>query len=180
MPVLDLYTGPVHDGLDASRLSKAAAARAEHSLIIVSALWGVLRPADRIPPYRLSLDAWLIGIDRLDATWRAVLPDVLAGAAGDAGVVVDIRSPAYRRTGMPAGLGDRTVAVRIDMGPAGHRIGEVTAKRLRGQAAHHLLESGADTRHPAELADVLASRWPVRLEAPDRPGGPWTMTLGLD
>lgn len=180
MPVLDVYTGPVHDGLDASRLSTAAAARADHSLVVVSALWGALRPADRIPPYRLHLYASLIGIDRLDATWRAVLPGVLAEAAGDAGVVVDIRSPSYQATGIPAGLGDRTVTLRVDQGQRGHRIGEVITKRVRGAAAHYLLQSGTDPANPDALADVLSERWPVRLDAPERAGKPWTMTLSID
>jgi hypothetical protein len=180
IPVLDLYTGPVHDGLDAARLSAKATERAGDCLVIVSALWGALRPADRVPPYRMPLHAWLIGVDRLDATWREVLPGVLTEAAGDAGVVVDIRSPGYQATGMPAGLGDRTVTIRVDHGPRGNRIGEVITKRVRGAAARHVLESGADPADPESLADVLAGRWPVRLSSPERPGKPWTMTLSID
>jgi cytoplasmic iron level regulating protein YaaA (DUF328/UPF0246 family) len=180
LPVLDIYTGPLHEGLDASRLSAAAAARAERSIVVVSALWGALRPTDRIPPYRLHVCSRLIGMDRLEPTWRAVLPDVLAGVAGTEGVVVDLRSPVYQATGMPTGLGDRTVTLRVDLGPRGHRIGDVIAKRVRGEAARHLLESGANPPDPPALADVLAARWPVRLEAPARPGKPWTMTLAVD
>ena len=180
LPVLDVYTGPVHDGLDAARLSATAKERAGECLVVVSALWGALRPRDRIPPYRMHIGAQLMGIDRLDATWRAVLPDVLAEAAGPTGMVVDIRSPAYQSAGLPAGLGDRTVTLRVDQGPRGHRIGEVITKRVRGAAARHLLESGADPADPDALVDVLADRWPVRLSSPERPGRPWTMTLSID
>ena len=180
VPVLDMYTGPVHEGLDASRWSEAAARRAGDCLVVVSALWGALRPADRIPPYRLNLHSRLIGISRLDATWREVLPYALAEAAGDSGVIVDVRSPGYQATGMPAGLGDRTVSIRVDHGPRGNRIGEVITKRVRGAAASHLLESGTDPMDPDSLADVLADRWPVRLSSPERPGKPWMLTLSID
>lgn len=180
IPVLDLYTGPFHQGLDASGLSANAAERAEQRLVVASALWGALRPIDRIPPYRLHICAHLIGIDRLEPTWRDVLPHVLADAAGTDGVVVDLRSPVYQAAGMPARLGDRTVTLRIEQGPRGQRIGDVIVKRVRGEAAYHLLESGVDPADAHELADVLAERWSVRLDSPDRPGKSWTLTLAIE
>lgn len=179
VPVLDLYTGPLHDGLDAARLSKGATARAGRQLVVTSAVWGALRPRDRIPPYRMHICAHLHGLDGVAATWREVLPGSLAEAAGDE-LVLDLRSPTYQAAGMPSGAGDRTVALRVDQGPAGHRIGDVISKRVRGEAAHHLLESGTDPGDPQGLADVLADRWPVRLEPPERRGKPWTMTLSTE
>lgn len=177
LPVLDVYTGPLHEGLAAASLSDAAAERAKRSLVVISALWGALRPGDEIPPYRMHVCSRLVGMDGLEPTWRTVLPDVLAAAAGPAGVVVDLRSSSYQAVGMPTGLGDRTVTLRVDQGPRGHRIGDVIAKRVRGEAARHLLESDEVPTDPEALAEALADRWPVRLMGPDRRGGPWTMTL---
>ena len=118
-------------------------------------------------------------MDRLEPFWRTVVGDVLAEAVGPEGIALDLRSPTYQAMGMPSGLGDRTVTLRVDQADgSGRRVGDVIAKRIRGQAARHVLESGADPEEPDELAVLLAERWPVRLEEPARPGRAWTLTLG--
>lgn len=176
-PALEVYTGPLHDSLDAATLSPSATERAARCLIVASALWGALRPVDRIPSYRLHVCARLFGMDRLEPTWRTVLPDVLAGAAGPHGLVLDLRSPSYQSMGMPSGLGDRTVTLRVRQEGSIRRIGDVVAKRVRGQAARYLLESGADVDDAEALAGVLGECWLVRLDPPTRPGSPRVMTL---
>jgi cytoplasmic iron level regulating protein YaaA (DUF328/UPF0246 family) len=181
MPVLDVYAGPLHEGLGAATFGRPAAERADRSLVVASALWGLLRPDDRIPPYRLHICAHLVGMDRLEPTWRTVLGDLLARTAGSDQIVVDLRSPTYQAMGMPTRLGDRTVVLRVDQrAGGGGRVGDVVAKRIRGQAARHLLVSGVDPDEPGAIADMLADRWPVRLEAPVRAGHAWTLTLIAD
>jgi uncharacterized protein len=179
-PVLGLYAGPLHGGLAAETWSGPAAERADRELVVISALWGVLRPMDAVPRYRLHVCSHLVGLEPLEPTWRKVVPGLLTDAAGAAGVVVDLRSPTYQAMGMPRAIADRTVTLRVDQGPAGHRIGDVVAKRVRGEAARHLLESAAEPAEPDDLASVLAERWPVRLASPDRPGRPWTLSLMVD
>jgi uncharacterized protein len=180
-PAVEVYAGPLHTGLAAETWSQAARERGDRSLVIASALWGLLRPNDRIPAYRLILWASLDRIERPDRLWRTVLPGALAVAARERGIVVDLRSPEYRQIGMPLGLGFRTVLLAVDRNRFGAgRIGDVVAKRVRGEAARHLLESGAEPATPDELADVLGDRWPVRLVEPERSGGPWTLTLSVD
>lgn len=180
-PVLEVYTGPLHAGLDAATLSPGGARRAATRVIVISSLWGALRPTDRIPAYRLHSCARLVGIDRLERCWRAVLPDVLGRAAGSRGVVVDLRSPSYQALGMPAGAGDRTVMLHVRQ-RVGHgcHVGDVVAKRMRGQAARLLLESGASCEDPVEVAAILAERWPLDLRPPERPGQHWRISLTPD
>ena len=177
-PAAEVYTGPLHAGLGLASLEGAAVERAECSVVIMSALWGLLRPSDQIPAYRLRVWSNLVGMDRLAPMWRAVIPGLFARLAGPDGVVLDLRPPSFQELGMPTGLSDRTVALRVDhTNDLGGRIGDVVAKRIRGQAARHLLESGSDPNDPDVLADVLAERWPARLAEPGRPGHPWTLTL---
>jgi cytoplasmic iron level regulating protein YaaA (DUF328/UPF0246 family) len=178
-PALEVYSGPLHEGLGAATLSAEAAKRAMRSLLVTSPVWGPLRPSDQIPAYRCHVCARLVGMDRLEPTWRTVLPDVLADAAGPDGVVLDLRSPTYQAMGMPTGSSDRTVVLRVDQASfGGRRIGDVVAKRIRGQAARHLLESDADPDDPYAFAGLLGERWPLQLDTPTGPGKPWAMTLG--
>jgi len=177
LPVLEIYSGPLHAGLDAESLSGAAMARAGQALVVASPLWGLLRPVDRIPAYRLHICSRLIGMDWLKPTWRPVLGPTLAQAAGPDGIVVDLRSPNYQAMGMPTGLGERIVNLHVGLGSGAGFIGDVVAKRVRGEAARLLLESGEAPADPDAVGRILAERWPVHIREPERPGKPWTLDL---
>jgi cytoplasmic iron level regulating protein YaaA (DUF328/UPF0246 family) len=189
-PAAEVYTGPLHVGLDLRSLRPAddgpgAAASGpgdiDDRVVILSVLWGPLRPSDRIPPYRMRVWSDLVGVGRVEMRWRGVLPELLARLAGDDGLVFDLRPPSIQALGMPAGIGHRTVAIRVDaLSTDGRRIGDVIAKRTRGEAGHLVLATGADPTEPDELADLLGDRWPVRLEPPPRPRQPWQLTLTIE
>jgi len=177
-PAVDTYAGPLYEGLRAGSWSSHAEKRAERHLVIVSALWGALRPADRIPPYRLHVCGRLVGMDRLEPAWRTLLPPILTEAAAQRGPVLDLRSPVYQAVGRPTGLDDQTVTLRIRPSPAGaDHIGDVIAKRVRGEAASHLLSSGADPEDPLDIADLLAARWSLEVDPPAGRVRTWTITL---
>jgi cytoplasmic iron level regulating protein YaaA (DUF328/UPF0246 family) len=92
LPTMELYTGIVYDNLDFPSLAGTARTRAEESLLVASSLFGLLRPADRVPSYRLSGGTVLPGSGGLATRWRPVLEPVLA--AQDE-LVVDLRSGVY-------------------------------------------------------------------------------------
>lgn len=176
-PAIEVYSGPLYDGLDIETMDATTRGRADESVVIASALWGLLRPSDRIPAYRLHICAHLVDIERIDATWRARLPSSLADAAGDRGVILDLRSPMYQATGKAEGMADRTVTVRVGPPASKGGVGDVVAKRTRGQAARYLLDSGTDPDDPELLAIVLGEHWPTSLDEPSRPGQPWSLQI---
>lgn len=177
-PALEVYSGVLYDALDAKTFSPAAKRRANTRLVIASGLWGLVRPTDRIPPYRMNVCARLDGLAALEPMWRDVLGPVLAAAAGPRGLLVDCRSSSYLAMGRAPGLGDRTVDVRVLRDDAGRRsVVSHMAKHTRGEVARHLLETGADPRTPDGLAEALADRWEVDLHRPARPGKPWTVDV---
>jgi len=174
-PAAQVYTGVLYDALGWDSLSPAGRRRAQRRVIICSALWGALRPGDRIPPYRLSMDGELPGLGGLARLWRSELPAALTGAAGRGSVLVDCRSGSYAAaapaTALPAAVAARTVAVRVLREVAGRRsVVSHLAKHTRGEVARFLVESADDPRTPADLADLVGTRWPVELGVPARAG----------
>lgn len=175
---VETYAGPLYAGLDPGAWSPEMRSRAARRLVVVSALWGALRPDDRIPPYRLNVCARLVGMDRLEPMWRTALPAVLDEAAGSTGPVLDLRSPVYRAVGRPSGLDDETVTLRVRPASDGKpHIGDVVAKRTRGEAATYLLGADGAPDEPLDIADRLATRWPIQVDPPGGRSRAWTITL---
>ncbi|HLU74607.1 MAG TPA: peroxide stress protein YaaA [Nonomuraea sp.] len=146
LPAAELYTGVLYDNLGLDRLSPQARARAEESVLIFSGLWGVLRPADRVPPYRLAMGVNLPPIGPLAAFWRPLITPELERLPG---LVVDMRSSAYAAAWRP---GSRGVSVRV---LKGGKVVSHMAKVTRGEVAGRLLESGLTPETPDELVKAL-------------------------
>lgn len=150
LPAIELYTGIVYDSLGYTGLSGIARRRAHDSLVVASALFGLLRPDDRVPSYRLSGNTTLPGLGGLSALWRPVLEPELASAGG---LVVDLRSGAYAQLARVPGA----VEVRV-LREAGGRRTTVSHdnKWTKGKLARALCEHGARTvGEVAELGRAL-------------------------
>lgn len=137
LPAIDRYTGVLYDALDIDSLRGAAAARARSRLAIGSALFGLLRADDPVPPYRLSATSKLPGQSTLAARWRPILEPVLDEIAAEE-LVVDLRSGSY------AALGRLSGAVRVN----------VLAERADG---HRTVVSHFNKAHKGKLARALAT-----------------------
>ena len=177
-PALEIYAGVLYDALGAASLSAAAKRRARSRVVVVSSLFGLLRPTDHIPPYRLPICADLVDVDGLERSWRPVVGPALAAAAGPAGVIVDCRSSSYLAVGTASGLASRTAVLRVVRDATdGRSVGAHVGKRVRGEVARHLLELGADPQTPAGLGEALAERWTVAVTPPASPTRPWTVDI---
>ncbi len=153
----EVYTGVLFANLDLMSLDAASRVRADESLAIASALFGLLRPADHIPAYRLSGDGSLPRLGTVASRWRTPLPRVLGEAAGD-GLLIDLRSGMYAALGKPpAELADRTVTMRVLHEHQGFRkVVSHFNKATKGRIVRALLESGARPASIGELQSLLA------------------------
>jgi uncharacterized protein len=149
-PAAAVYTGVLYDRLRLPDLPK----RAQGRVLIASALWGVVRPGDRIPYYRLSAKARLEGIGGLAAFWRPALTAALPDKERD--LVVDMRSGAYSAAWKPQRA--TLVAVRAFSETKGKRkpVSHM-AKAVRGEVARVLLEAKKPPADPEAAAQLVTA-----------------------
>ena len=167
-----IYTGVLYDALGFDTLSPAARRRATARVAIASALFGIVRPGDRIPAYRLSGDATLPGTGSVAGAWREVLGEAVTDAVGT-GLLVDLRSGTYAAFWRPdASLARRVATVRVLHESGGRRsVVSHFNKATKGRIVRALLEDGANPRAPAALADTLTRLgWTVERGEPTAKG----------
>jgi cytoplasmic iron level regulating protein YaaA (DUF328/UPF0246 family) len=154
IPAAELYTGVLFAALGLEDLPW-------DRVLIASALWGVIRPGDRIPAYRLDMSAKPAGIGGLAAFWR----DPLRAALPDRGLVLDLRSGSYAAAWRPRRA--THLAVRgFTEAPDGTRtVITHMAKRVRGEVARSVILAGGAER-PEEVAEIAAASG-LRVELSD-------------
>ncbi len=160
-----LYTGVLYNALEIATLPP----RAAHNIVIVSAQFGVLRPADKVPAYKREMDA---------GYWR----DALSGPLGEAAagrVVLDCRSATYAAAWRPP-RGDSVTRVHVAVVEEREGIRRVVshfAKKTRGEVARHVLCSGARPRNANDLFDAVAEQFRCELAPPTRAGDAFELTV---
>ena len=169
-PAANVYSGVLYAALGLASLDSAARRRANRWLVVTSAVFGAVKPTDRIPAYRLSMKVNLPPLGPLAGLWRGRLGAELVPLS-QRGLVVDCRSSTYAAAWVPApASASRWVTIQV---PGATHM----AKHTRGLVVRYLCEAGVDARTPVRLADVLAERFAVDLAPPARPGRPWVLSV---
>jgi len=164
-----VYSGVLYEALDLPSLDAAARRRATSWLAVTSGLFGLLRPADRVPAYRLSGDVSLPGVGTVSTYWGRRLDDAVREAAGR-GLVLDLRSSTYAAFWRPTpDLADRVVTLRVLHEHGGTRkVVSHFNKATKGRLVRALLQDGAAPARPGRFADHLRTLgWKVE----DGPAG---------
>jgi cytoplasmic iron level regulating protein YaaA (DUF328/UPF0246 family) len=147
-PAHQVYTGVLFKRLELPELP----ARSRKRVLIASALWGVVRPDDRIPYYKFPPSTRLKGIGAPNAFWRPALAKALPDDEG--GLVVDMRSGAYAAAWKPKRA--RLLAVRAFTEDGGQRKAvSHMAKAVRGDVAKVLLTAKKAPGDPESAAAIV-------------------------
>lgn len=157
-PAAEVYSGVLYDRLGFTSLGKTAAKRSAETVLIASALWGMLRPGDRIPYYRFSMKARLPRLPGMAAWWRPALAEAMEAAGHDVegGLILDMRSGAYSAAWKPKHA--RLVSVRAFTESGGERkVISHMAKATRGDVARLVLKARKAPANAEAVAAVLES-----------------------
>lgn len=151
---MDVYTGVLYQALDWNSLSSAAKARGEKSILITSAIFGLLRPSDLIPNYKAKIKT---------SDWKAALKPALDGLGAD--LIIDCRSSTYAGTWQSPP--SNTVGVRVFKKEKG-KISVIThlSKKYRGEFTRTLLQAGRSPKTSNELLSIAEKHFDCKLTKP--------------
>jgi cytoplasmic iron level regulating protein YaaA (DUF328/UPF0246 family) len=173
-PAALAFDGDVYDGLQARRLSPTDLDWAQQHLCILSGLYGVLRPLDRMQPYRLEMGTALaVGRARnLYQFWGTGIADYLNErlAADASPVVVNVASQEYFRSVDLQRLKARVVDCVFEdaKGDGPHKIVSFFAKKARGLLVRYAILNRIRTPGQLEAFDLDGYRFAPAVSGPGR------------
>lgn len=178
-PAAFAFNGDVYDGLDARSLSGADLTWAQAHVVILSGLYGALRPLDRLQPYRLEMGTrWANAAGRdLYAYWGDTVAGYLNQRQADerSPVVVNLASQEYFRVAGRAALKARVVECQFEdwkdgPGAAGgqYKIISFFAKRARGAMARWAVQHRVRSVAALKGFDTDGYAYDASASGPDR------------
>ncbi|MBV8035267.1 peroxide stress protein YaaA [Roseateles sp.] len=172
-PAMLAFDGDVYDGLDAKTLSADDLAWAQQHVRMLSGLYGLLRPLDRMQPYRLEMGARLAnphGASLYD-WWgdRLALHLNKLAKAEKAPVIVNLASQEYFRAADRKALKPRVVDCQFEDWKNGdYKIISFFAKRARGLMARYAIRQRLQTPEELQGFDLDGYRLAPEVSSPDR------------
>lgn len=135
-----MYSGDVYNGVDAYSLDHESVAYAQDHLLIVSGLYGLLRPLDAVQPYRLEMKLPVASGRKRNLYQYWHDPFMKYFDATDQPVLL-CASPEYARAVKSAALQKRIVTPRFMQDTdAGLREKGLFAKYARGVLARYVID----------------------------------------
>jgi cytoplasmic iron level regulating protein YaaA (DUF328/UPF0246 family) len=163
-PAIEIYDGVLFKGLNWKDLTTVEQKRANSKVLIVSALFGLVRPLDKIFGYKEKIDNKL---------WREAVAQVSAKYSNE--LIVDCRSSTYK--GVWTINPQNTVEVRVfKVNGTERNVITHMSKKYRGELTEHLLKQSADPTTAAEVQRIAAQLFECELHAPVD-GQPWALDL---
>ncbi len=173
-PAALAFNGDVYEGLQAASLSSADWTWAQRHVVILSGLYGALRPLDRLQPYRLEMGTRLAtpgGAKDLYGYWGDTLAETLNEAQADerAPIIVNLASQEYSRAALRPALRARVIECVFEEWHGGQwKVISFFAKRARGLMARHAIQQRASTMKALKAFDAEGYAFDAEASEADR------------
>ncbi len=143
LPAIQVFDGDVYTGLNASTFSKDDILFAQDHLRILSGLYGMLRPLDRMKPYRLEMGTKRFPEDKkLSIWWDDHIAKIISDDADKAGerAILNLASQEYYAS-IKGRLPEDIRVVDVEFIAADGRFITMHAKVARGVMARWMVEN---------------------------------------
>ncbi len=149
-PAVLSFSGEVYKGLDAKSFTELSAAKAQDQLLILSGLYGFLKPFDLFCPYRLEMGTkWEISTKHknLYSYWQNCLTQHLKNEMLPNELLVNLASIEYSKAINFKSIENPIVTPHFKEFKNGKfSIVMMYAKHARGKMARHLIENSVDIK----------------------------------
>ena len=147
MAAIDRYgAGVMYEAMDFQELPTGAQRRLLENGVIFSGLFGLLRPDDLVPNYRLKIDAAVDGVGKAAAYWKPLISPLLNGVVKGKHVW-NLLPQAYQAAWDDDGSYRRMIEVKFyredesgKRSPVSHEV-----KKLRGALTHYIATEAAES-----------------------------------
>lgn len=153
------FKGDVYQGLNAPTMSKRDFTWAQKRLRVLSGLHGLLRPLDRIHPYRLEMGTKLDNPKGKDLYqfWGSKVTDALNEALAEqrSKVLVNLASNEYYKVVQADQIQGRVLTINFkEWRRDAYRFVSFSAKRARGLMARYMIDQRAENADALRGFDV--------------------------
>lgn len=172
-PAVLAFNGDVYDGLAAKTLDADDLAWAQQHVRMLSGLYGILRPLDRMQPYRLEMGTRLAnphGASLYDYWGDRLALHLNKLARGEkAPVIVNLASQEYFRAADRPVLKPRVIDCQFEDWKNGeYKIISFFAKRARGLMARYAIQHRLETPEGLKGFNLDGYRLAPEASSPDR------------
>lgn len=161
-PALYLFQGDVYQGLEAWNWDEAAIQYAQNHLIILSGLYGLLKPLDLIKAHRLEMGTRLINPkgNNLYQFWTSLVTQELNKQLQGMKVpiLINLASSEYFKVVQQNALQYPTIHIHFKEGKALKTIG-IYAKKARGVMARYIMQNQLDNATDIQHFNALNYRY---------------------
>ena len=165
-PAVFAFNGEVYRGLNVSALSESKHELMQKTLRILSGHYGLLRPLDKIMPYRLEMGTKLaIGKSKnLYEFWQSAVTSALNEELENSELIVNLASHEYTKCLDLKSIKNRVITPVFKENKNGvYKVLSVYAKYARGLMARYIIEQNVNTADEIKAFDLDGYHWAADL-----------------